>query len=303
MISAVGLIAVASSALLTRSPVVVFGAGSSNELQLLTAKIASRAGHNAAIYSPDDNTAKNWRRIMYGQEYAQEGADADGNARVIIGTNELGQSLASAKALCLVCDSAPMPEGTCKLLLENAPELDRVVLLSKMGVTRAKPAGPFGIGGEDAALLENERTIKNELAKRDLDLSILRVGVLKGGGPGGEQGKFNQGDAEIGLARAYLDGIAELETYMTTQSYDRFTLGASCTAGDPIDLPNAFVRATNRGSFEPREFETSRIAAATAMVQAVSHPVPVELSISASKSEVLPTEEEWTAMFNAVTSA
>jgi len=221
-----------------------------------------------------------------------------GGARVILGTEQLGTALAEARGLCLICDSAPLREGAFELLLDNAPELERVVLLSKSGVTRAKPPGPFGLGGGDASLLENERTIRSVLLERGIELfSIIRAGSLKGGGPGGPQGGFNVGDAELGLSKAYINGIAELETYMTTQAYDQFTVGARCFAGDPIDLPNALVRAANRGSFEARDDETSRTVAAAAVVQALSWSRAVELSVGAAKAETLPTAEEWEAMF------
>ena len=82
-------------------------------------------------------------------------------------------------------------------------------LISKMGVTRAK-SGPFGLGG-DAALLENEKTIRQLAAQRGVDMSVVRVGILKGGGPGETQA---EGEAvsgvEVGLAKPYYDGLLDL---------------------------------------------------------------------------------------------
>ena len=288
------IVAVGAALLLPPAPVLVFGPGS-NELRLLAAKLASRAGYEAAVYSPDARTARSWRRLLYG---VAEDADVDGRARVLVGTDELGVTLQSAEVLCLVCDSAPLPNGSTEVLLKNAPQLKRCVLLSKMGVTRARPAGPFGVGGEGATLLENERSIRAALDARGVELSIVRVGVLKGGGPGGEQGAFREGDAELGLSRPYIDSIAELETYLTTQSYDRFTLGAKCMAGDPVDLPNVFMCAAQRGSFEPRDHETSRTVAAAAAVHAIRHPSTVEVTVGAAKADALPTIDEWATMFD-----
>ena len=50
-----------------------------------------------------------------------------------------------------------------------------MVLVSKMGVTRAKPPGPFGLGGEGAALQRSEAELRELTAARGVGLSIVRV--------------------------------------------------------------------------------------------------------------------------------
>ena len=66
--------------------------------------------------------------------------------------------------------------GDGRTLLSNAgAELQRVVLVSKMGVTRAKPPGPFGLGGEGAALQRSEAELRELTAARGVGLSIVRV--------------------------------------------------------------------------------------------------------------------------------
>ena len=132
-------------------------------------------------------------------------------------------------------------------------------------------------------------------------LDTFAVGILKGGGPGGGQDAPRVGDMELGLSKAYYDGIAELETYMTTQAHDRFTLGATVLAGDPLDLPSALMRIGRRGSFDPRDDETSRIVGAAAAVHAIRHPSTVELSIGAAKGEAPPTTAQWQALFEHAT--
>jgi len=180
-------------------------------------------------------------------------------------------------------------------LFNNAGEgLSRVVLVSKMGVTRAKPPGPFGLGGEDAKLLAGEQSLRETTASRGVGLSIVRVGTLKGGGPG----QMDEGAEEIGLAKPFYDGIIDLSAYMTTQSFDKFTLGAKVSAGDPFDLPNPLVRAGRQSTFDPFDEESSRVVAAAAVVHALSHPTPVELSVSAASGEAPPTEAEWVEMFS-----
>ena len=74
--------------------------------------------------------------------------------------------------------------------------------------------------------------------------------------------------------------------------------GAKCAAGDPIDVANPIMQLAYRGSFDPRDDETSRVVAAGAVVGALRHPAAVEFSLSSAKSEVPPTEDQWTRMLN-----
>lgn len=280
---------------------IVYGPGSL-ELRLLTAKLAARDGFDSSLYAGDeDRVAKQCRSWLYGKEYANAGIDAPGNAKVLQDTEDLGAALAAATNMCLVCDCNPLPEGVLGTLLANTPSLKRIVLLSKMGVTRAKP-GPFGMPNGDVALFENEKTIRSQADARDVELSIVRVGSLKGGGPGElEDGSKNVGDDELGLAKPYYDGIVDLSTYMITQSHDRFTVGAKLLPGDPTDLPNAFMRKAMGDSFEARDDETNRIVAAAAAVHALCrHPTPVDISVGAAKATALPTVGEWEDLFAAL---
>lgn len=283
------------------APTVVFGPGS-QEMRLLIAKLAATAGHPSSIYAGDyqKDLDKRCRMLMYGRNASEAEVQAS-QARVLSTLEELGNGLKSMEVLCLVCDTEPLSEGTFALLLNQAPNVKRVVLVSKMGVTRAKP-GLMGLGGKDAGIRAGEETIRKEVAQRGLELSIVRVGTLKGGGPGGNSSdSANQGtyddDLALGLTKVYYDGIVELETYMTTQAHDKYTLGAKLTAGDPFDLPNPFMVLANRGSFDARDEDTNRIVAATAVVKALSFGKSVEMSVSSVKGNTLPTEEAWEDMF------
>ena len=283
---------------LASASTLVFGPGSL-ELRLITAKLIAREpGCSAALYVGDEpKAAKKCRRLMYGSDYAEADVDAPENAQVLSSVEELGKTLASATKLCLVCDSAPLSDGAFNTLLTNAPGLERVVLLSKMGVTRAKP-GPFGLPNPDVALFKNEEDVRSAAAARGIETSVVRVGSLKGGGPGEIADGALVGPIELGLSKTYYDGIAELSTYMTTQSYDRFTLGAKLAAGDPIDLPNALLLAARQASFEPRDDETSRVIAGQAVVHALCrHPTAVDMSVSSAAGEAAPTPDEWTELF------
>ena len=268
-------------------------------MRLLTAKLSARAGHDTTIFCGEERLEKPWRTLMYGKSYAETGVDADDCARLLRTTEQLSESLSSAEALCLICDSSFLSADAVATLVNNSPKLQRLVLLSRIGVTRAKPT-LFGLGGDDMAMLECEAAIRQKAQARDVDLSIIRAGTLKGGGPGEVENNVVVSGTELGLSKPFYDGIGELETYLVTQSYDRFTLGASCQLGDPLDLPNPLIRAAKKGSFEPCDEEVGRIAAAAALVHALSYETAVELTVSAAKAESPPTSEEWEAMFDSV---
>lgn len=286
----------ASLAIAPPASVTVFGPGSL-EMRLIAAKLMSRAGYRTTLVAeagPEDK----WRRLMYGA--ARDLAAFDGaaaQAELAAKAEAIGDGLARAEALCLICDTAPVAAAALKSALDAAPELKRLVLLSGMGVTRAKGGGLFGMGGGGKAQLEGEVALRAAAAERDLELSIVRVGTLKGGGPGAVEGGELVGPVELGLAKPYYDGILELETAMTTQAYDKFTLGAEVRLGDPVDSPNVMMAMALKGSFDPREDETSRVVAGGALVQALRHGAAVELSVGSAKGTAPPDEAEWARLF------
>lgn len=284
--SAIALRAAQPTAIAAPAPVVVFGPGSL-DVRLITAKLAARAGFATSIIA-GAGAENQWRRFL--------GEEASDDIALVSSPEDIGAALAEAAALCIVCDESPLPEETMVSALEAAPKLERVVLLSKHGVTRAQ-GGPFDrLTGGLFALKEGEEALAKALGEKEL--SIVRVGTLKGGGPGRVEGGVVVSGVELGLAKTYYDSILELETALVTQAYDKFTLGAKCARGDPIDPPNPVIKLANRGSFEPRDDETSRIVACAAAVQALRHPTALELSVSAAKGEAPPTSGQWEAIFN-----
>lgn len=119
----------------------------------------------------------------------------------------------------------------------------------------------------------------------------MRLGTLKGKGPGKEDG------AELGLSRTYYDSLLELEDALVTQAYEKFTLGTAVAVGDPFDGSNPLLRTAYKGSFDARHDETSRVVAGGAIVAALRHPRPVELSVGSARAEAPPTLAEWEALF------
>ena len=280
--------------------VVVAGPGDL-ALRLLTAKFAAKSGE-AAVYAGEEQKGlgQRYRRLMYGKDFDGE-SDAPGNARVLLDINEFASTLASTEALLLVCDAAPLANDALLALLNNSPECKRVVLVSKMGATRASKPGFMGLGGDDWAVLQGEETVRTEAAARGMSVSVVRVGTLKGGGPGGGTATGNddgtRSDEEaLGLTKSFYDSILELDVYLATSSHDKFTLGAKLSAGDPFDMPNPLVRAARKSSFEPNDEETNRIVAATAVVKAAALERAVDFSVSSVKADALPTDDDWEEM-------
>ena len=60
-----------------------------------------------------------------------------------------------------------------------------------------------------------------------------------------------------------------------------------------IVASNPLLRIANKGSFDPRPDEASRVVASQAVVAAMGYSTPLEFTVSAAKGEAPPTAEEW----------
>jgi len=255
-------------------------------MRLLTAKLAAKAGLPTSLFA-GAGAESIWWEQLYGEEYIAS-ERAEGKVRLLCGGDERQAALQSAEALCIVSDGAALPEAALESVLASAPGVQRCVLMSKMGVTRAS-AGPLGLGKSDVEQLEAEQRLRSACAGAAIELSIVRVGTLKGGGPGNDN---------VGLARPYYDNIFDIGQLRVTQTYDKRILGAACAAGDPYDLVNPLVRLGRKGSFEPVEDETSRVVACAAMVAALRHATPLEFSVSSAWGNNVPTSGQWERLLN-----
>ena len=283
----------ANALLPAAAPVVVLGPGSL-DLRLLTAKLAARSGLQTSLFAASGGALDIWREQMYGLEdpsVAIEDSAEPLRPAMASDSADREAALSSAEGLALICDGVAMPEAALTSVLSAAPQLKRIVCLSKMGVTRAT-AGPLGLGKDGVACLEAEERLRAACSDADIGLSIVRVGTLKGGGPGRAEG------VDAGLARPYYDTVLDIETLRVTQAYDKVTLGAKLVAGDPIEPANAFQKQLRKGSFEPHDDETSRVAACAAVIAALRHPTAIEFSVSSAKAEAVPTAGQWEAMLN-----
>mmetsp|Transcript_1341 Transcript_1341/g.3416 ORF Transcript_1341/g.3416 Transcript_1341/m.3416 type:complete len:309 (-) Transcript_1341:755-1681(-) len=271
---------------------VVYGP-SAKELILLTSKLAAKEGHESfCICAPGQEGLSS--RLMYG---ASNGGDDDDDgeettprATPISSGDDIQDALTRANSLILVCHETPVEEKAINTLLNSAgSDLSKVVLLSKMG---ASTAGGGFFGGGDSKLAESEQRLRAVCQSKDLDLSIVRAGQLKGGGPG------QPAENDFGLSKQYYNTLFELSEASCTMAHDRFTLGVDCTKGDTVDVPNALKLFGTKTSFDPAPYDTNRINAAMGAVMAAIHDKPVEFSVGTAKATVPPSREEWETMIS-----
>jgi hypothetical protein len=268
---------------------VIFGP-QSRELLLLTAKLAAREGIATSCIC-SEGTDVGCRRLMYGTDYADVAIDDPSRAKPISTANDIGLALESCDAITLINYDAPVEASLLNTLISNSgPNLSKIVVLSKMGVTRAK--GGF-FSGTESKLSEAEAVIRTTCREKNLRLSIVRAGVLKGGGPGKDGNDF-------GMNRVYYNTLFDIVEASVTMAHDKFTVGAAVEAGDPVDLPNMLSQMASKSSFEPARGETNRIVAAGAAVAALLREEAIEVSVSSAKSEELVTMVEWNQLFSTI---
>jgi hypothetical protein len=268
---------------------VVYGPAA-KELVLLTSKIAAKEGQESFCITAPGQESKS-RRLMYGAPKETEddniSTEEESNnkvlAQAISSGDDMQNALKKATTIFLVCYDNPIEEKALSTLIDNAGDaLSKVVMLSKIGATA--DGGFFGGGSK---LLDSENTVRSLCKSNNLDLSIVRAGVLKGGGPG------EPFELDYGLDKQYYYTLFELSEASCTMAHDRFTLGVDCTKGDTVEFPNPFTMMGTKTSFDAYPYDTNRINAATACVMAAKHDKPVEFSVGSSKAEAPPSSEEW----------
>eukprot|EP00531_Pseudo-nitzschia_arenysensis_P003113 CAMPEP_0116138552 /NCGR_PEP_ID=MMETSP0329-20121206/12841_1 /TAXON_ID=697910 /ORGANISM="Pseudo-nitzschia arenysensis, Strain B593" /LENGTH=302 /DNA_ID=CAMNT_0003633539 /DNA_START=56 /DNA_END=964 /DNA_ORIENTATION=+ len=251
------------------------------ELVLLTTKLVAKEGQESfCICGPGQESKAT--KMMYGNTDDEENTIL---GKPISSGDDMQDALSKVNTLFLVCYDNPIEEKALNTLLNTAgTDLSKVVMLSKMGATAGGGGGFFGGGSK---LLDSENKVRSLCKSKNLELSIVRAGVLKGGGPG------EPADLDYGLSKTYYNTLFELSEATCTMSHDRFTLGVDCTKGDSVEMPNPITLFGTKTSFDPYPYDTNRINAAMACVMAAKHDKPVELSVGSAKGEELPSKEEW----------
>jgi len=266
------------------------------EVQLIAAKLAIRAGDTVTLVGPSDTShIRTCRALLYGGKAAKAQMESDPNTPTsvplafVTDGGDIANSLERADYVHLVCDDKAFGDSMVGSIIESAPSVKHVVLLSKMG------GGLKGL----------EDVVKGVCEKRGVPCSVARVGVLKGGGPGGQEdegtddteGETAAPAEDIGLARYFYDTNFDLPNAMNTMAFDKYTLGAKITPGDPYKTPGKLWQSfTKSNTFEPADTDTGRIAAAQAMLRCAVREKGVDVSVSTSKGKVPPSDGEWEEM-------
>ena len=296
------LTAITAASALTTTPktTVVYGP-QSRELLLLVAKLAAAPHYGSmeqvhCICAP--STEEGCRRLLYGSDYADAGVDRQGNAQPISDPEAMGAALKAAESLVLVGTDEPVEGASLETFLKyTTPNvLQKIVLISNMGVTTQGGGGFFG-GGGNQKQRDSELTLRNIAQDRNLDFSIVRAGICKGGGPSVDQ-EGNPIHEALALSKAYYNTILDVVDYKVTLAHDTFSLGADATsvvAGDPHTLPNMLTQVGTKASFDPGPTDSNRIVVAAAAVAALFQP-PLEISVGTASGKELVTLEEWSEL-------
>jgi hypothetical protein len=269
---------------------VVFGPGPS-EMGLLVTKLAARAGIDST-YVCQAGEENGSMIMMYGAN--KKPPEGENSASVVASGADIGAALSTTNCLALNCYSETLQEARLNTALGACgSNLSRVVLLSQMGATLSNGGGFMGLlgGGGPGA---TEKMVKKACDAKGVELSIVRAGALKGGGPGKEEL-----DTELGLSKIYYNSIFELQQAMVTMAHDKFTLGAHVVARD-VPMANGLQQTMNKGSFEPKPDESNRIVVAGAMVAAMLADKPIDISVGCAKGEMPPTLQEWNDILTAI---
>jgi hypothetical protein len=263
-------------------------------------KIGGAARHGGSLHLCAWNQ-EGCRRLMNGNAYAKAGVDEPGKAKPISESEAMGEALAAATSIVLIGTNNPVEASTLETFLKYtySDKLQKLVLLSKMV---ASTSGGGFFGGSNKAEQASEHALAAIARQKNLDFSIIRTGILKGGGPGSdEDGKIIQ---KFGLDRTYYNKFLDVVEFKVALAHDKFSLGADATSvvkRDPNKMPNMMTQMGTKSSFDPSPTDTNRIVAASVAVTALHEDIgPIEISIGSAAGRQLPTPEEWKALLQSL---
>jgi len=267
------------------------------EVQLIAAKLALKSGDTCSIIISPENKErqrKTCMKLMYGNDVYDSISGSDNERKqypipeFVFDSESIGDALSKAESIIICCEEQELDDTYINTILSNSPKLTKFALLSKHG-------GKFK--SMEGSIRAKCQEISSPVSgNQTVAFSIVRAGTLVGGGPGGNVTK--QKGEEWGLSKHYYDTKYELSDAMNTMSMDKFTLGAKVSSGDPFKGPNFFSKIVSGNSFEPRDGDTGRIAAAHALLAAVRKGDGVDVSISTTKGEKPLSFEEWDTLLS-----
>jgi len=281
---------------------------------LLAAKTAARAGYETTIVSA---------RVDLFEKLLWTAGDAEGNGREEPDANlkvlsvsddadvdAFDAAVAGADALVIAFDAEQtLTDALLDVVLPESGGAGRVALLSKH--LSGKGYGPLSAASKAAANKEVwactrdrvamyrdfEAKLRTKCAARGAELTIVRCGTLKGGGPGAADDRV-EGVPTLS-ERLYDDLNKDLVNWQLL--FDCDTKGAKLTKGDTAEGPGFRAVFTSTAS-DAQPGDSGRVQVCQALVRSLGRAdcAGAEFGVTTAKAEGHLTDAEWDAQFAGV---
>eukprot|EP00588_Corethron_pennatum_P013769 CAMPEP_0194271598 /NCGR_PEP_ID=MMETSP0169-20130528/5342_1 /TAXON_ID=218684 /ORGANISM="Corethron pennatum, Strain L29A3" /LENGTH=354 /DNA_ID=CAMNT_0039013981 /DNA_START=56 /DNA_END=1120 /DNA_ORIENTATION=- len=291
---------------------------------VLTAKVASIVGgYDTWIVCPPGEEAK-FDELIYASD-SEKGKD--GSAPIQYVQSEDIENLLKAgdtEALFMIVDGEGTlrPDSIGKIFDWGGDKLKRVVAMSRNLANNegygffAKAAktganNEIWLGPESPPELirqykEFEDTVKKSCEKNGIEYTIARAGTLKGGGIGAYEEDSEVDDEESGncypqyLTKRYYE-LTKKDLITWQLLYDCDVRGVTISSGDVAPGPG-FKAILNAKNNKANAGDTSRCGLAETMVRSLSVESAgnADFGVGVADSRTIPTDEEWTSLFGAL---
>ena len=296
------------SAVCAPSKVLVVGGG---PLAVLTAKTLSSRGYETLLVTSEKGLSE---ELLSGPEESKVRlVDPALDEDVAV----FEASVANCDALCVAYDSPrTLPAKLLDVVLPETSRVKRIALVSRH--LNGEGQNPLVVASKAAAnrevwALTNElkeafstfeTLVRDKAEARGADIVTIRVGTLKGGGPGTsetqEEWKNAKIDAET-LSRAYYAKCIVKDLVNWQLLFDCGTQGLRLTPGDSAPGPGWRAVFTST-SPEAEAGDSGRVATAQAIARALAHPNAggKSFGINTELSRLPPSNSQWDTLLNTV---
>jgi hypothetical protein len=261
------------------STVTILGPGN-KPVQLIAAKVAADAGYKTNILIDSVEGLTQARVMAYGRVYARNMNDPADKPQFVVGGESLGTALAQSEGL-VVCPEGNDMSALVESAIKGCPNLKRVTMLSTQG-------------GSSGAMASTEESLKKAAEASGAEWSIVRVGLVKGGGPG----NVERGDA-IGLDPYFYDTNPEINSFQKDKFADQYLLGAKLRPGDSVRINPFQAIFASQATSVAADGSVNRNIAARALVQSLSQEkaANADFSVDSTRGLAVPTQESWDVAF------
>lgn len=272
---------------------------------LLSAKAAAAAGYSVTIVSARENL---FEQLLWG-----EGETPDPKLRILgVSADEdvsaFNAAVAESDGLIIAFDAEQtLTDTLLDVVLPEGGGAKRVACLSKH--LSGKGMGPFVSASKVAANKEVwaapaervdmyktfEGKLRAKLAASQAELTIVRCGTLKGGGPGTVEDKD---DDAVTLSERFYEQInRDLVNWQLL--FDCDTRGVKLTPGDTAEGPGLRAVFTAIAS-DAQPGDSGRAQVAQALVRSLALDKTGEFGVTTALADKAPTDADWAAQFAAV---